>query len=105
MKKIIIIIIVVAALGFFGYTYFGDKPEISNGLVSNKNDSLKVGSELLSVLATLGTLKIDTEFFKDATFLRLRKFSRDIPTQPKGRSNPFSPVGGVTNNATSTNLE
>jgi hypothetical protein len=105
MKKTIITIIVIAILGFFGYTYFGGKPKTDNTLVSNKSASTKVGSELLAALATLDTLKMDTEFFKDATFKRLINFSKDIPMQPKGRSNPFAPIGGSVNSATSTNQE
>jgi hypothetical protein len=102
MKKIIAIIVVVIVLGFLAYTFFGNKPAETNTLVSNKNSSVKVGADLLAALATLDTLKLDTDFFKDATFKRLINFSRDIPTQPKGRSNPFAPLGTVNSTNTST---
>ena len=102
MKKILIFIIVAGVLGFLGYTFLGGTPKVENGLVSNKGTSIKVGADLLAALATLDTLKIDTEFFKDQTFRRLVNFSREIPVQPKGRSNPFAPIGGAAA-ATTTN--
>ncbi len=103
MKKSLLIIIVVVVVGILGYSLLG-KPDQTDGLVSNKTSSIKVGADLLAALATLDSLKIDTEFFKDPTFKRLVNFSKDIPVQPKGRSNPFAPLGSA-NIASSTNSQ
>ena len=103
MKKTLIIIVVIVILGGFAYKFFTKSAEDDASLVSNKDSSIKVGADLLAALATLDTLKLDTEFFKDITFKRLTKFSQDIPQQPKGRTNPFAPIGGANIPATTTN--
>jgi hypothetical protein len=101
MKKIIVLIVVIAVGGFLAYNFFGKSDEPETGLV--RNESVKVGADLLAALATLDTLRLDTDFFKDQTFRRLVNFSRDIPAQPKGRSNPFAPIGAANLPATTTN--
>jgi hypothetical protein len=108
MKKIIIIVIIVV-LGFLAYSFLSKSDTPETGLVSSGGENgIKVGAGLLAALATLDTLKIDTDFFKDQTFKRLVNFSRDIPEQPKGRSNPFAPIGSsntLINTATTTNAQ
>lgn len=103
MKNTIIVIIVILVLGFFGYNFLVKSPKQEDGLVSSaNNNSINVGAGLLAALGTIDTLKIDTEFFKDPTFRRLVNFSKEIPTQPKGRSNPFAPIGASDAGAVST---
>ena len=101
MKKILIIVIVVGIVGYFAFSFMNKSEEPDTGLVRNNN--VTIGADLLAALATLDTLRLDTDFFKDQTFRRLVNFSRDIPVQPKGRSNPFAPIGGSNLPATTTN--
>lgn len=106
MNKTLIIILVIVALAVLGFVFLNVSEEADTGLVSTRNVESQVGTELLAALATIDTLRIDTEFFKDPTFRRLVNFSRDIPLQPQGRSNPFAPIGAsAAPVSTSTNTQ
>ena len=107
MKKIIIIFILVALVGGVGYNFFNKKDEKSNGLSSSrdaKNQNQVIGANLLISLTTLDSLELDISFFKDQSFRKLVDFSKEIPFQKPGRSNPFSFIGDVSAiSATSSN--
>ncbi|MBI1999430.1 MAG: hypothetical protein HYS74_02130 [Parcubacteria group bacterium] len=89
--KIIIATVVIAAVIFFGYTYFSS--DGSGSLVSSggQNGRLTAASELLALLGTLNKLDLDTSFLKTEIFQSLRDFSVTLPRQEAGRRNPFAP--------------
>lgn len=89
--KIIIVTVVLAAVVFFGYTYFST--DGSDSLVSSRdqNGRLTAASELLALLNTLSTISLDTSFLQTEIFRSLRDFSVTLPRQEAGRQNPFAP--------------
>lgn len=106
--KTVIIVAVIAGLGFVGYNYLSKSPG-GDGLVVVKNDGTsQIGAQVLTALNQLQLLKLDEKVFSDATFKSLKDFSRPIASEPVGRINPFSPIGieksatNVTMTATTT---
>ena len=75
--------------------FFKKEPEDEFALsVTAKNQTqTQVGAQILSALATLETLKLDIEFFNDPIFKGLKNFNKEPVPQPKGRNNPFAPIG------------
>ena len=51
------------------------------------------GREILTLLLNLKSLKLDTSIFSDAAFQSLTDFGQSIPERPRGRDNPFAPIG------------
>lgn len=92
--KTIIIVLVVAGIGFFGYNYLNQTNVQTDVLVQqNSADTSKMGAEVLSALNQLKTLRLDESVFKDKAFMSLRDFSKPLTSEPVGRVNPFSPIG------------
>ncbi|MFA4890519.1 MAG: hypothetical protein WC587_02730 [Candidatus Paceibacterota bacterium] len=102
--KILIAVLVILVI-FFIYSLFfsGNNKKENNLSVSNNvtqtaatvktdTNSFAEGQEVLDMLGSLKSLKIDTDFFNDKTFKSLVDFSIEITPQPAGRSNPFSPI-------------
>lgn len=72
----------------------------ARGLVSELSESPAdaiVGRELLTMLLTLRSIKLDSAFFQNPVFGSLQDWSRPIDPQPLGRSlgrsNPFGDFG------------
>jgi hypothetical protein len=94
LVKNIIIVLVVAGVGYFGYNYLTRTDTASDVLIQqNSADTSKMGAEVLAALNQLKTLKLDGSVFQDKTFLSLRDFSKPLTSEPVGRVNPFSPIG------------
>ena len=91
--KTIIILVVLGGIGFFGYTYFSNSSTDSTTLVSDSNDTTKMGAQVLTALNQLKQLTLDGSVFTNRTFRSLKDFSRPIPEEPKSRANPFAPLG------------
>ena len=96
MKNLLgkIAIPVVVALVLFGaYYYFfsGSGTADSGALVVTGSDGQN--DQILQLLLKLKSLPIDTSVFQTPVFLSLRDFGQPIPSQPKGRPNPFAPIG------------
>lgn len=100
--KILMAVLIILII-FFVYSVFfsGDNKKENNLSVSNnatqtgataKTDSFAEGQEILDMLSSLKSVKMDTSFFNDKTFKSLVDFSVEIAPQPAGRSNPFSPI-------------
>jgi uncharacterized protein YxeA len=103
MKKIFIIVIVVAlVLGVVYTIFFNDDASVKNEGLSSSKDNQKVGAELLTSLAVLDKLTLDTQFFSEQTFRRLVNFSKPIPEQTPGRNNPFASIGAGVSSGTTT---
>jgi len=100
--KILIGVLVILVIFFIYSAFFsGSGKEASNLSASNsaaqtataaKTDSFAEGQEILNMLGSLKSVKMDTEFFNDKTFKSLVDFSVEIAPQPAGRFNPFSPI-------------
>ena len=86
------IVIIIAAIGYFYFT--GSTAPANTGLVSSNPDSAAVGSQVLSLLNQIQSLKIDTSLFSDPGYMTLRDYSVAIPPVNVGRPNPFAPLPG-----------
>jgi len=94
-KKIIFIIILVLA-GLVVYNTFF-KPDLNTPLVTSDAASatgkLAVENEIITLLGDLHSIELDDTIFHDNAFTSLQDFSLPVEDEPKGRSNPFAPIG------------
>ena len=91
---IIGVVIVVAAGAYF--FFMGGSPTSSGTLQATGGDATGlVGTQVLSLLNQIRTLRIDSALFKDPAYLSLHDFSVTIPQQNVGRANPFAPIPGM----------
>jgi hypothetical protein len=78
---------------------------VSPALPDSSQASAAMGQELLSALALLKTISLDTSFFSDVAFKSLSDWGKVVPPQPVGRRNPFAPLsagsGGAAKSGTS----
>lgn len=106
-KNIITVIIVVVAsaliVAIFIF-YGGSKSAINSDLqtVLPGPETQNLSHELLSALASLKDLKLDSSFFKDTAFVSLIDYSKDLKDEPVHRDNPFLPVEASVEGQTST---
>lgn len=105
--KIPIIIVIVLVLGFLAYSYFFVGTEdnstglkdVSSGDVTNDasgSSALMTPGEsdiYVKQLTALRVINFNFDIFNDDAYKILRVADTDIPSQPKGRHNPFAPVG------------
>lgn len=93
-KNILVIVLVVAILstGIIWYMYFGSTPSEPVTRVSEKEENEETRN-LVSMLASLQSLRIDTAFFDDPIYKSLIDFSPTIEIPDNlGRANPFLPL-------------
>lgn len=95
-KNIFIGIGIVIIL-FIGYSFV--KPD-SNAKKEVQVVSSQAGGqtpaasrEIVALLADLKSIKIKRDFFSEPAFRSLYDFSTPVPDEPRGRTNPFAPVG------------
>jgi hypothetical protein len=96
--KLIIIIAVIAIIGFVVYAVFiKADPEIDSILSesSTKKDKVEVlGKDILRAINQIQTLNLDKSIFQDPVLNSLIDNSQEISPLPVGRDNPFEPIGG-----------
>ncbi|NCS99167.1 hypothetical protein GW764_03205 [Candidatus Parcubacteria bacterium] len=97
-RKIIIFILVVV-LSFVLYTIFL-KPQAEQALLDSSGPAQvnAVGQEIIDTLNRIQSLELDKSVFNDPLYLRLRDDSQPIEDEDLGRSNPFEPLSGQSNN-------
>lgn len=92
-NRTVIGFVAVAALGLYSYmTYYSPSGE---PLLSTAEETAPVSQELLAVLGSVYSIKLDPAIFTDPVFLSLSDFGTVIPQENIGRRNPFEPVGGA----------
>ena len=78
------------------YNYFF-KPEINVDPVTSEGTSrageLAIDKEILTLLGDLNSLVLDGSIFNSNAFKSLQDFSLPVEDEPKGRTNPFAPIG------------
>ena len=93
-KKWIIIAAVIIA-SFILYTILspkGGNDELLNSTVSKTSAEI-VGVEIISALNQIESLKLDRSIFDNPVYQSLKDRSQEIPPEPVGKPNPFSPIG------------
>jgi hypothetical protein len=95
-KKTIIIGIVLIVLLAGGWYFYksGSSPASTSSLISSSDGSGSVGTDVLSVLNSVSSIRIDTSLFTSPAYQSLVDYSIQVPPQAIGRPNPFAPTGG-----------
>ncbi|HET8575271.1 MAG TPA: hypothetical protein VFM02_03835 [Candidatus Paceibacterota bacterium] len=90
-----ILLVAVLAVAYFGYRSFssGQKGAALISGDANQESATVAGQQILSLLDDLKKIHLDDSIFADPSFLSLKDFTVSIQNQPKGRPNPFSPIG------------
>lgn len=91
-------IIVIGAVIIFTYAtlFRTDTQAQEDPLVAPEvqlSPQISKGSEILALLADLENIRLDEGIFSNPMFQELQDFSRELNPEPKGRSNPFAPLG------------
>ena len=93
---VILIIFFVYSVFFSGSATKENSLSVSNGAAKTasapKAASPEEGQEILDMLDSLKSVKMDTDFFNGKVFKGLVDFSVETAPQPAGRFNPFSPI-------------
>ncbi len=100
MKKSTIIVIILLVLlaicvGMYFYTAGGQLQSGSALLQAPSVNSGSVGIQELALLRQVQSIRIDSSFFSDPVYGSLVDYTETVTPHPVGRSNPFSPVSGV----------
>lgn len=81
-------VVIVIILGIFIYGYF------FKGTPSTETIAQPLtGEQLLDSLDTLRNINIDDTLLKSDTFSKLEDYTTQVVSQPRGRTNPFAPIG------------
>ena len=104
--KNIILFTAITALLILAYIFFFKKSPVEENLVSTNNtgavspannaadQTSRTTEDLLSVLLSARSIKLDDSIFSDSAFLRLKDSSIYLnPPTDEGRPNPFAPIG------------
>lgn len=89
----IIIAVVLIVIAFFVYSYFFAPSKEAALTKQDVSKETPVDQDLISLLLTLKSIKLDASIFTDPTFQSLQDFSKDLVPEPVGRPNPFAPLG------------
>jgi hypothetical protein len=85
-------VLVIAAIYFF----FTMSPSTSSsGLTVSSDSGATVGTQVLSLLNQIQSLRIDTTLFNDPAYLSLVDRTVAVPAVEVGRPDPFAPLPGV----------
>ncbi len=97
---IAILLGVALVFTFMGYSLFigGNQnativPLKGAGADKENNALVPEGGEILKMLATLKSIKLDVSFFDDKIFKSFVDFSVKLVPEKVGRLNPFAPFG------------
>lgn len=98
--NIILIVLIIVAAGVLAYYLIQPEPESQLGLApagfagaGGVSDSALRNQEFIDLLRDLKQTNIERSFFDTTLFQSLREFGRPLAPQPKGRTNPFAPLG------------
>lgn len=88
----VVLAIVVALILFSVYNTFFKAPVVDETITGESKEIInsEVGREIINTLNQLKAINIDTDVFDDPLFDNLYDFSRPLPKQPVGKTNPFT---------------
>lgn len=89
-KKVLFGSVALVALLIYAYFNFFRSTNSDEALLTSNANS-EISSDLLVLLSTLHTIRLDNSFFADEAFLSLSDYGVDIDPQNVGRQNPFAP--------------
>lgn len=93
--KTILIILILAAGGFYVYEQYFTGGNIGNPLLTNQDVSggAAAGEKIIGLLAEVKKIRFDTGLLESSAFLSLVDFTETIQPEAVGRHNPFNPIG------------
>ena len=95
--KSIFVIAVIGVASFFGYRYFFVNESTPSLKIegASVNGNSKAGQDFLAALINLQHVNLDTapSVLSDQAFILLKDASFALPDEPRGRPNPFRPIG------------
>lgn len=103
-----IIIGLVIIVAFVIYAVFFGPKEKEEGLLSSgavKTPAALVGSEIISALNQIESLRLDRAIFDSPVYQSLKDRSRKIQPEPVGKANPFSPIGSSASERNTPEIE
>lgn len=85
-----IVLIIILWLMFSGRS----SNQADSTLIAVASDPVEliIGREMLIALDQMKSTKLDVSFFADPAYKSLEDFTVEIPEQPVGRRDPFSPI-------------
>src|SRR3989338_1085778 len=92
-SKMLTIAIALIVAAFIGYSLFftGDADDLALVLPQGVNQD-QTARELLVLFAELSTINLSSAVLSSSIFMSPEDFSREIPSEPTGRVNPFAPI-------------
>lgn len=95
IKKITIGAVIIGA-SFFVYSFFINKSGEEDSSITSTPSAVEsnqventTGGQILKILSNLKTIKIDKNFFSEASFVELQDYSVNLTEEQTGRENPF----------------
>lgn len=91
--------------GYFAVAQYVNVAHGQSGLLVANQDLGTMsagGAQVLALLNSLNSIKLDGKIFSNPSFLTLQDWSVDVAPQAVGRSNPYLPVYGVASGVASS---
>lgn len=86
----VLIIILVAALGYYLYLQTSETSSVSGENVHVKPQMIRDTQVFIERRQILERIELDTSIFKNPLFVSYRNFTNPIQSQFEGKDNPFS---------------
>ncbi len=98
LLKNILVAVAIVAIAFLGYRFFfsGDAKPAGLKFEGAQNETGgQAGRDFLVALADLKNINLDLSsgIFNDRAFSSLKDMSVSLPSEPRGRPNPFRAIG------------
>jgi hypothetical protein len=85
----------ILAGGYYAFVFLSPT-EVKEVVFTNESayaGGSMVGAEIVAILNEINSIKLNTEIFEDETFNKFEDLRAEIAPEPKGRKNPFDPIG------------
>ena len=94
VKKIIVIVVVVAflAMGIYFFVFNKITPSTVLDQFGNPVQAQVEGADLVDLLTQLENVKLDDSLFKKQAFINLTDYAIMLGSEPQGRPNPFDKI-------------
>ncbi len=97
-QKLIITLLVLVIIGFFGYSiFFNTTPDASDLDIATLASNVE-NQDILTLADKLRAVTFDQSIFTSNLFLGLVDYETVLYPEAQGRTNPFAPIG--TNDST-----
>lgn len=94
-STIITILVILAVAGGAYWYFFGNSGTVqSTTLTTNGAASTNAQAQFQALASELKTISLDTKVLTDPRFTVLVDLTTPIAPVPKGRTDPFAPLGG-----------